>query len=67
MAKTAGCGGGWRDEVFHVGQTDPATESRRTAGWKCPPGEAAKKGTSYREGKEVLAEQARDYQANITR
>jgi hypothetical protein len=27
--ETAGCGGGWRDAVFHVGQTDPDTESRK--------------------------------------
>ena len=29
---------GRREGLFPVGQTDPATESRRTAGWKCPPG-----------------------------
>ncbi|UCD46894.1 MAG: transposase zinc-binding domain-containing protein [Deltaproteobacteria bacterium] len=36
--KAAGCGGGRRDGVFPVGQTGPATGSRRQAGWMCPPG-----------------------------
>lgn len=30
-------------------QTDPAMDSRSPPGWKCPPGETAKKETSYRE------------------
>lgn len=34
--------------VFPVGQTDPATVSRRQAGWMCPPGSVAKKENSYR-------------------
>ncbi len=42
--KAAGCGGGRRDGAYHVGQTEPATESRRPTRWKCPPGSVGKKG-----------------------
>jgi hypothetical protein len=52
-----GCGGGRRDGVFPVGQTDPATESRRQAGWMCPPGSVAKKETSYRDNIEMIIEE----------